>query len=90
MLTNLHNPSSVFTSPEVMQAVIDLAAEAGAIVLVDEVYLELTFGTGPARTSFTQGGNVVVTSSLTKAYGLSGLRAGWILAQPDLARGCAV
>jgi aspartate/methionine/tyrosine aminotransferase len=85
VLTNLHNPTSVFTPPEVIQAVVDLAAEAGATVLIDEVYLELTFGTGPVRTAFTQGANVVVTSSLTKAYGLSGLRAGWILAQPDLA-----
>ena len=28
----------------------------------------------------------MVTSSLTKVYGLSGLRCGWILAQPDQAR----
>jgi histidinol-phosphate/aromatic aminotransferase/cobyric acid decarboxylase-like protein len=28
----------------------------------------------------------IATSSLTKVYGLSGLRCGWILAAPDLAR----
>ena len=37
------------------------------------------------RTSFSLGENFVVTSSLTKAYGLSGLRCGWILAAPQLA-----
>jgi aspartate/methionine/tyrosine aminotransferase len=31
------------------------------------------------------GKQFVVTSSLTKAYGLSGLRCGWILAEPELA-----
>ena len=36
--------------------------------------------------SFSLGENFVVTSSLTKAYGLSGLRCGWILAAPELAR----
>ena len=35
---------------------------------------------------FISGPNVVVTSSLTKVYGVSGLRCGWILAQPDLVR----
>ena len=34
------------------------------------------------RTSFHLGPNFVVTSSLTKVYGVSGLRCGWILAQP--------
>jgi aspartate/methionine/tyrosine aminotransferase len=36
--------------------------------------------------SFSLGENFIVTSSLTKAYGLSGLRCGWILAAPELAR----
>jgi aspartate/methionine/tyrosine aminotransferase len=57
----------------------------GALVLVDEVYLELLFRAGRARTAFRPDGNIVVTSSLTKAYGLSGLRCGWVLAPADLA-----
>jgi aspartate/methionine/tyrosine aminotransferase len=36
--------------------------------------------------SFSLGEHFIVTSSLTKAYGLSGLRCGWILAAPELAR----
>ena len=61
------------------------AAEVGARVLIDEVYLELLFEDGKAFTAFRPDGNIVVTSSLTKAYGLSGLRCGWILAPADLA-----
>jgi aspartate/methionine/tyrosine aminotransferase len=54
-------------------------------VLVDEVYLDAVYENTP-RTSFHLGSEFVVTSSLTKVYGVSGLRCGWILAQPDLAR----
>src|SRR6185312_938809 len=54
-------------------------------VLVDEVYIETLFETSPS-TSFHLGNEFVVTSSLTKAFGLSGLRCGWIFAEPALAR----
>lgn len=85
VLTNLHNPTSSLAPEAAIHAIADAADRVGACVLVDEVYLELMFRDGVARTSFRPGGNIVVTSSLTKAYGLSGLRCGWILARPDLA-----
>lgn len=85
VLTNLHNPTSARDDLAAVRRVAEAAERVGAIVLVDEVYLELTFGDGPARTCFTDAPNVAVTSSLTKAYGLSGLRCGWILARPHLA-----
>jgi aspartate/methionine/tyrosine aminotransferase len=84
VLTNLHNPSSVRTDDVALRAVGEMARRADARVLVDEVYLEALYET-PAPTSFHLGEHFVVTSSLTKAYGLSGLRCGWILAAPDLA-----
>jgi aspartate/methionine/tyrosine aminotransferase len=85
VVTNLHNPSSAFTSDETLRAVGELARRAGARVLVDEVYLEAAFDLAP-RSAFHLGPEFVVTNSLTKVYGLSGLRCGWILAEPDLAR----
>jgi aspartate/methionine/tyrosine aminotransferase len=84
MLTNMHNPSSVPASQESLIAVGELAAEIGARVLVDEVYLECLHNP-PVPSSIHFGKQFVVTSSLTKAYGLSGLRCGWILAEPRLA-----
>ncbi len=81
VLTNLHNPSSVLTSEEVLRE----AGSMGPTVLVDEVYLDAVYENTP-RSSFHLGPNFVVTNSVTKVYGLSGLRCGWILAQPDLAR----
>jgi aspartate/methionine/tyrosine aminotransferase len=85
VVTNLHNPSSVLTSTAALREVGDLARSVGARVLVDEVYLDAVYE-GTPRSSAHLGPEFVVSSSLTKVYGLSGLRCGWILAQPDLAR----
>ena len=85
VLTNLHNPTGALASPDTIAAVAEAAAAVGAMVLIDEVYLELMFHAGAAFTSFNPEGNIVATSSLTKAYGLSGLRCGWILAPAEIA-----
>jgi len=83
VLCNLHNPSSALTDDDTLRQVGEMAAKVGARVLVDEVYLE-TLWDRPGRSAFHLGSNFVVTSSLTKAYGLSGIRCGWVLAQPEL------
>jgi aspartate/methionine/tyrosine aminotransferase len=84
VLTNLHNPTSALTPDWVLREIGDIAGSIGALVLVDEVYLDAVYERTP-RTSFLLGPEFVVTSSLTKVYGVSGLRCGWILAAPDLA-----
>ena len=84
VITNLHNPTSVLTPDSVLGDIGDVARSIGALVLVDEVYLDAVYENTP-RTSIHLGPEFVVTSSLTKVYGVSGLRCGWILAQPDLA-----
>jgi hypothetical protein len=84
VITNLHNPTSALTSESVLREIGDIARSAGALVLVDEVYLDAVYENTP-RTSFHLGPEFIVTSSLTKVYGVSGLRCGWILAQRDLA-----
>jgi aspartate/methionine/tyrosine aminotransferase len=84
VLTNLHNPTGAFTDLPTLQAVGRHAARVGARVLVDEVYLDATFD-DRRRSACHLGPPFVVTSSLTKVYGLGGLRCGWCLADPDLA-----
>ena len=85
VITNLHNPSGVLIDDSTMKRIGEIARRVGARVLVDEVYMETLFEESP-RTSFHLGEEFVVTSSLTKAFGLSGLRCGWILAQRELAK----
>ncbi len=84
-LTNLHNPSSTLIEEETLRRIGELARSVGARVLVDEVYLEAMFEKAP-RSSVHLGSEFIATASLTKGYGLSGLRCGWILAEPEMAQ----
>ena len=81
IVTNLHNPSGVRIPMATLREMADALARVGACLLVDEVYLECTFRRRP-RSCVHAGPNVATTNSLTKAYGLDGLRAGWILGPP--------
>ena len=92
VLTNLHNPSGALLTEEMILAIGKMALRADAHVLMDEVYLEMLFGQSSpfsfhiGKSLATAGDNpFIVTSSLTKVYGLSGLRCGWILASPEFA-----
>lgn len=84
VVTNLHNPTGARATDSTLRLIGEIAQSRGAYVLVDEVYLEACFDPA-ARTSFHLGPNFIVTSSLTKAFGLSGLRCGWIFAPAALA-----
>lgn len=85
VITNLHNPSSVLIDTATMKQIGEIARRTGTRVLLDEVYMETLFEESPP-TAFHLGNEFVITSSLTKAFGLSGLRCGWIFAEPELAR----
>jgi aspartate/methionine/tyrosine aminotransferase len=84
VLTNLHNPSGALADDETLSRIGDAARRVGARVLVDEVYLDAVFDDTP-RSAVHLGSDFVVTNSLTKVYGLSGLRCGWVLADADTA-----
>ncbi len=84
VVTNLHNPSGARTLDSRLHLIGEIAQSRNAHVLVDEVYLEACFDS-QARSAFHLGSNFIVTSSLTKAFGLSGLRCGWIIAPKPLA-----
>ena len=83
ILTNLHNPSSALAKEPELRAIGQLASSIGARVLIDEVYLDSA--ASPQKSAVHLGPEFVCTNSLTKVYGLSGLRCGWILATPELA-----
>jgi aspartate/methionine/tyrosine aminotransferase len=85
VLANPHNPSGVLLPPDEVAGLARIAGDAGAHLLVDEVYRDIWFDeASPSHVHL--GPHVLATSSLTKSYGLSGLRCGWILCAPDVAR----
>jgi aspartate/methionine/tyrosine aminotransferase len=85
-ITNLHNPSGAFCPTSALREIAAVACKANVFVLVDEVYQEMLFETQPQSAFHVDPERFVITNSLTKAYGLSGLRCGWVLASPDVAQ----
>lgn len=84
VLSSLHNPAPVATDEATLRAIGAVAERAGAKVIVDEAYLDAAFEAAPPSAG-QLGATFVATTSLTKVYGLGGLRAGWIVAEPSFA-----
>jgi len=78
VITTPHNPTGVPVDPAALEKIGRIAERHGAVVLVDEVYKDVTGD--PSPTAASRGDVFVTTSSLTKSYGLSSLRAGWVIA----------
>src|SRR5580765_4518731 len=78
IVSNLHNPTGARIPMATLRSMAAMLARVKGYLLVDEVYLECVFRNRP-ESCVHAGPNVLTTNSLTKAYGLDGLRAGWIL-----------
>jgi aspartate/methionine/tyrosine aminotransferase len=82
VITTPHNPSGAAVGAAALDEIGRIAERAGAHVVVDEVYKDVTADGSPAAAA--RGDVFITTSSLTKSYGLSSLRAGWAIASPDV------
>lgn len=85
VLTNLHNPSGAYVSDETLAALARALEERGVLMLLDEVYRDYLGSAGPGLDP-RQHENVLRVSSLTKIFGLSTLRCGWIIAGQRILR----
>jgi aspartate/methionine/tyrosine aminotransferase len=81
-----HNPTGVMFTADELRRLADLAGAKGCYLLVDETYRDLSFdGTLPLAASL--GPHVISVSSLSKAYGVPGIRIGWLITRdPELQR----
>jgi aspartate/methionine/tyrosine aminotransferase len=95
IVTTPHNPSGMAIDLETLTALQAMAEDANVYVLVDEVYLDVTNLVQASRNPELEsrryppaalvGDRLVSVSSLTKSYGLAGLRCGWVIAAPEIA-----
>ena len=84
VLSDLHNPSGMMLRPDVIARIARMCAERGAKLVVDEVYGDYAADAGRPGTASQLSPNIIAISSLTKIYGLSTLRCGWIIASDEL------
>jgi aspartate/methionine/tyrosine aminotransferase len=83
---NPNNPTGAILSRAEMEEISRIADRVGAWVLADEVYRGAELVGEETPTFLGSGERVLVTSGLSKAYGLPGLRIGWVAAPPRLVR----
>ena len=83
LITNPNNPTGALLDDVSMSGIVELADRHGAWILADEVYRGAELD-GPETPSFWgRHDRVLVTNSLSKAYGLPGLRIGWVVGPPE-------
>jgi aspartate/methionine/tyrosine aminotransferase len=82
VLNNPNNPTGRYHSQPKVEALYDLAADGDAYLLCDEVYRLLA--DDPIDPVAAMGDHGISTTSLTKAYGLAGLRFGWVTGPPEV------
>ena len=84
-VVNPNNPTGQILSPEQMDLVVEVAASCGAWIVADEVYAgaERERDT-PTPTFWGRYEKVIAINSMSKAYGLPGLRLGWLVAPESL------
>ncbi len=85
LVTNPNNPTGTALSRESMEGIVAQAERASAWILADEVYCGAELGDTETPSFWGMYDRVVATNSMSKAYGLPGLRIGWIVAPPELA-----
>ncbi|HEY5172428.1 MAG TPA: aminotransferase class I/II-fold pyridoxal phosphate-dependent enzyme [Acidimicrobiia bacterium] len=80
-----HNPTGTMLDLPSLHALVELAERSGAVLLVDETYRDLAHGEALPLAA-TLSPRAISVSSMSKAYGLPGLRVGWAVCRdPQLA-----
>jgi aspartate/methionine/tyrosine aminotransferase len=77
-ITSPHNPSGMVLSYIQLSKIIQLAEEKNIYLLVDETYRDICFAT-PYPLAASLSNKVISISSVSKAYGLPGIRLGWLV-----------
>ena len=77
-LTYPHNPTGAVINEEKLKEIINIIEQKNTFLLLDETYREMSF-TEKLPVAASLSNNVISISSMSKSYGLPGIRIGWIL-----------
>jgi aspartate/methionine/tyrosine aminotransferase len=87
-LSNPNNPTGAVLSDAAMQRIVDRCERTGTWLLADEVYLGAEIDRPRTRSFWGMSDRVIVTSGLSKAYGIPGVRIGWLVGPHALVAAC--
>ena len=87
-VSNPNNPSGSVLSPEAMRRMVRRCEQVGAYLLADEVYLGAEIERPRTPSFWGMSDRVIVTSGLSKAYGIPGVRIGWMVGPADVVAEC--
>jgi aspartate/methionine/tyrosine aminotransferase len=87
-VSNPNNPTGSILSPEAMRRMVARCEQVGAYLLADEVYLGAEIHCARTPSFWGMSDRVIVTSGLSKAYGIPGVRIGWIAGPADVVAEC--
>ena len=87
-VSNPNNPTGSVLSPEAMRRIVARCEKVGAYLLADEVYLGAEIHCPRTPSFWGMSERVIVTSGLSKAYGIPGVRIGWIAGPKDVVAEC--
>jgi len=87
-LSNPNNPTGAVLSDAAMASIVNRCEQTGTWLLADEVYLGAEIDRARTKSFWGMSDRVVVTSGLSKAYGIPGVRVGWIVGPKALVHEC--
>jgi len=87
-ISNPNNPSGSVLSGDAMRRIVARCEEVGAYLIADEVYQGAEIHDERTPSFWGMSDRVIVTSGLSKAYGIPGVRIGWIVGPKDVIAEC--
>ena len=87
-LSNPNNPTGAVLSDDAMKRIADRCTDTGTWLLADEVYLGAEIDRPRTKSFWGLSDRVIVTSGLSKAYGIPGVRIGWMVGPPNVVAAC--
>jgi aspartate/methionine/tyrosine aminotransferase len=87
-LSNPNNPTGAVLTDAAMTRIVQRCERTGTWLLADEVYLGAEIERPRTKSFWGMSGRVIVTSGLSKAYGIPGVRIGWIAGPESLVEEC--
>jgi aspartate/methionine/tyrosine aminotransferase len=87
-VSNPNNPTGAVLSDAAMKRIVARCDETGAYLIADEVYLGAEIWRERTKSFWGMSDRVIVTSGLSKAYGIPGVRIGWIVGPKQFIADC--